>query len=865
MKWINYIALLPLLIYLAGCTGVKSSLDNFRAHYNSFYNAEKSYSKGLEKIKEQEVNLDPSQPISVHIRPLAVSNPEFQKSIDKCAQILRKFPDSKWTDDALLLIGKSYYYQRDFFQAIQKFEELKALTGKDRLKAEATLWKGKALLAGEEFGEGISYLLNELDAVFWQPRTLAEAELLLGELFAMRENWEQSSSFLGAAIRNLPRNEMKSRAYFLYGQVLEEQGRFGEAIYAFGQVRTFYPDYEYIYWSDMKRAEVARKEGNMDMAISIYRSMAKDDKNFSRRADIRYEVARTLEMEGRIAGAKVLYNRLLRMEVDRLPRDIQGRIYYRMGKIFSEEHGDLSKAAAYFDSSSTYASSLEIEGEKRDARMLASAYHRYTSLKETAARLDSLLWLGSLPPAELDSVIAEARSRKKRQIEERLEREEVRSNRLLNLNRGRSGENNVKSTVYGFLNYRNARLVRESVNEFRVVWGERPLMDNWRRAEAVRRAGAQALRQGDSENSAGNAKLAGTRALKLDLSEIPSTPEQKSSYRQKRAQALYELGSLFFLNLQMPDSAAYYYNEVIGKYPESPLVQRAMYALFELQSDRGKGEEARYWADTILNRFPHTEYAAKVSRRLEGGSLSNSRVDSSAVLRDKMERIAKHPDSPAPQKAEAFRQLALDNQTSRLAPYIYFRSVREYVNLAKAHSDSIFVWRQGGAKDSVIGLRASGDHIGGPVQQKPLEGAYWDSVRSAIKEYKRAFPDAREVPQLKLLEAALEYKERAITPGTCEGKGISLQVEGSMQQFLDKIMYPQEVEVKDDYQLVYRMTINLEGQVVSHTLRSPPVDERLREAVERAIDRWLNFEPLPARAAASQTRCTFRIPLAAVQ
>ncbi len=48
----------------------------------------------------------------------------YEDAIKKASKVLRFHPDSKWVDDALWLIGKSYYNMGDYLQADRKFKEL---------------------------------------------------------------------------------------------------------------------------------------------------------------------------------------------------------------------------------------------------------------------------------------------------------------------------------------------------------------------------------------------------------------------------------------------------------------------------------------------------------------------------------------------------------------------------------------------------------------------------------------------------------------------------------------------------------------------------------------------------------------------
>ncbi|MEX2362799.1 MAG: hypothetical protein WD597_04210, partial [Balneolaceae bacterium] len=116
---------------------MQSNWRNFNAYYNTFYNAKESYNAGLKKNLGQPRDYNPLQPIRIHEKPVNAGVQEFDKAIEKGADVLRKYEDSKWVDDALELIGKSYYFKQEYFSADQKFKELFVTSNNPKLEQEA--------------------------------------------------------------------------------------------------------------------------------------------------------------------------------------------------------------------------------------------------------------------------------------------------------------------------------------------------------------------------------------------------------------------------------------------------------------------------------------------------------------------------------------------------------------------------------------------------------------------------------------------------------------------------------------------------------------------------------------------------------
>ena len=115
------------LLILSGCSRggfLGKRVDNFTAYYNTFYNAKKEYRTGIKAIERAgDQNINRNLYLSVFLTPERVSSQNnFDEAILKSADVLRENPNSKWVDDALLLIGQSYFYLKNYVGAEQKFQ-----------------------------------------------------------------------------------------------------------------------------------------------------------------------------------------------------------------------------------------------------------------------------------------------------------------------------------------------------------------------------------------------------------------------------------------------------------------------------------------------------------------------------------------------------------------------------------------------------------------------------------------------------------------------------------------------------------------------------------------------------------------------
>jgi tetratricopeptide (TPR) repeat protein len=852
-------------VFLVGCGGsLKSSWKNFTAYYNTFYNARESFKSGLKKVNNQPLTIDPSSPVRIHSAPPKAGYNDFQNAIDKGAQVLRGSPESKWVDDAILLIGKSNYYRQEFYPALQKFEELINVGSTSEMISRGIIWKSRTQLDLKQYTAGVSFVESELEQypARWPRKYRGEIQALAGQHHAMLENVNEAVNYLFDATANIQQKPLLGRTHFLLGQLLERQERYGEAFNAFREAENNFPDFEYLYWAQFKQADIARKANRFNLALDIFQTLSKDDKNFDRRGRLLFEIARTHEMMGEAKQAEKMFKNLLYGSENRQQsRTFKADIYFRLGKIYSDTYSQYQVAAAYFDSSSTINNPSPDGSDSENPKELADTYGEYTELKRSIARVDSLLRLGALSEQELDSALTAIRLQKQQELEEKQGEESA-----VITNTERTGDegaaNSGIASRYGYLNYQNAELVSQYKTQFRLHWGDRPLVDNWRRAGAIRGDGRQEdFEVADHDQSPNGLEHAASVAA-LNTEEIPRTAEQKNQLRTEKAHAQYNLGNLLFLNLNMSDSARGYFHKVLKNDIAKELHPPAMYSLFEIYSAEGNSDSLRYWGNTIQEKYPKTRYAQRVKGRQGDVSESAFEQDTITKLLDQYHRHLKDTTSQKPVK---LRKLALDNRSSDLAPHIFYQAIEAYIERAK--NDSSFI----NSAHSRSLLDHSGDTSGidsvtttGVLEQQlQFSGAAWDSVRFAIQQFDTTFPNARQQQRVDKLKELLEKgntESRGNT--TCKDLGISLSIEPSMKSFLRQVSYPKKLEgISLSGEVIYSFVVTKEGVVKSYQLISQKTSLGIEEAFEEAFEEHLRFAPLEEGQAPDEITCRIAFPI----
>lgn len=802
----------------------------------------------MAQVHEQAVEINPVDPIRPHPAPVAVGSENFEAAIDNGAQILRRFSDSKWTDNALLLMGKSYYYLQEYFLARQKFEELLALPVSP-LTTEAIIWKARTLLDTKSYSEGVQFLEEQLknEEINWRSGSRAEAQVVLAQYLALQQNWDRAVVLLESAVPDLKAQELKGRSYFLWGQALENQGELIRAYQVFDNVKRYFLDYEYLYWAEMKQAQVSRKGGRNELAAAIYNNMLRDDKSFDRRNEIRFELAQTYAEQGNYQQAKNTYREIIATSTKSNARQLMADTYYRLGELYSNQYANYRLAATFYDSSSTLSVQTQ-QATGQNANTLAEAYNRYSTLREEVAKIDSLLHLGSLSEEQLQARLNTIRQQRLETMQESQTLVQQTRNTLANTSDSEmitNARSTNQAATFGFLNYRNEKLLAQGQEEFTATWGQRPLVDDWRRREAIVNKNIKnptserpTMKAQDSDAEALN-----DQALGINLGEIPRTGRDRAKLKQEQMKTLYQLGSLFFLSLNQPDSAATYYRKILQRSPGMELESQTLYSLHEVYQAQNMPDSVAIYRKKILNRYPRTRYAEQIQSRTEAMNTRRSE-DSGEELRERAQEliINKSAKIPSAHKADQLLKLANQDSSGTLAPSLYFEAIREQIRYAH-HQDSLTVGSESATHAS-------------------YSGPEWDKVRQMAAEFIERYPNAKQTPQVKSWLSMLQAPQTVEDATTCSALNVEPQMIPSKQEFLKTINLPEKVEgMNISGRIFYRLSITPEGKVASVQLLSNPTNLGIEDVYEKAILNELRFEPIYHQGRAVKLTCDIDFPI----
>ena len=198
-------------IRFSGC----SAADFVGAYFNTYYNAQRLFREAEDEVLSQQTA---TQADKVFLPPFNApqgAKTKFNSVIEKCSKLLQYHPQSELVDDALFMIGRSYYYLNEHQKAERKFTELiegypqSDLVPLARLLMAYTYYraadKDKAFDAATQL---VQSAVEEQD-----DDVLVGGAMLLGQIEAERSNFREAAAHYGTAAEHSRTAAQRHEAY----------------------------------------------------------------------------------------------------------------------------------------------------------------------------------------------------------------------------------------------------------------------------------------------------------------------------------------------------------------------------------------------------------------------------------------------------------------------------------------------------------------------------------------------------------------------------------------------------------------------------------------------------------------------------
>ncbi len=360
---LKYFLLFIFIVVFSGC-GV---WRNFTTYFNRYYNTASSFEDGMIELNKQKKELFQFKEDVV----LNTAKQHFEKVVEKASKILQFDSKSAFFDDALLLIGKSFYYLQEYSKAYRKFQELATIKDSELL-LENRLWLGKTQLQLRLFEEGLETLEN----VKTESKSLDEIEIY-NEAFSKqiayyiyRENLTKAIELSQEFLKNSDDHELNAEITNEIGKLYVDMNNYESAAEYFAKVLDYEPSFEVEFSSQLEVAKLKKMLDKPEESLTILKNLREQNKFKPYYGDIDLEIGIMKYEQNDIFGSIKYFDDILADSVNKQAPSY-GMAYYMKGQIYSEIFRKYDSSKVFFDKANAGQTPLEYkEKSKKKSEIL---------------------------------------------------------------------------------------------------------------------------------------------------------------------------------------------------------------------------------------------------------------------------------------------------------------------------------------------------------------------------------------------------------------------------------------------------------------------------------------------------------------
>ncbi len=563
------IILLLTALFLSGCSSplgefFSTRYENTLGYFNTYYNARKSFDEALEELKKNPSKSLDTNYFSSHIIN-QTARTKFNIVIEKCSKIIQLYPRSRWVDDAIMMIGESYFYMNDYDLSIKKFLELIENFPNSSYYWEAHLFHAKALYHKKSFIDSRNYLEKFLEKSLEQgERDIAcQGYMLLGLCHNEKEEFNKADLAFKKAAEIKASKNLKAFAYFYLGKNYLRLGNIPLASNSFYKSFDNAKEINFEYYGKMEYIRTLIQLGNHDQAFKYLNDIKNDITNNEFLSQIDLENANVYRSMGDYESAFDHYEIVDSLYARSEAASIS---FYNRGLIYEKELNDYSEAKFYYDKAKSETSQGEIF---KMAVKKSDVLGKYIQYQRDIRNYDSLFYFA----IHQDSVLRNIQSEPDTLLNPNQGETKVEKKDELNLHANKNeeeGEGNKSGDE-------NDLLMDEEEKELR----------------------------NQIKNQPDNKPLTNPPVIQ---------PISSDSALFLLTKSQFELATLFLLDLSLPDSAEFWFDIVLRSIFIDMFAPSAFYALSEINRTKGNSVKADSFFNMIIKNYPETKYAHQVRK-----------------------------------------------------------------------------------------------------------------------------------------------------------------------------------------------------------------------------------------------------------
>lgn len=532
--------------------------------------------------------------------------------LKKASLVVERHQNSKWVDDAYVLIGRVRLHKQDFLNAIETFKYTNTQSDDPNTRHAAIVWLMRAYVEQKDVPSALRV------AEYLREQTLNKENsrdfyLTKAYLHQMQGEYALSVGILEEAFSLVPKSQQKARIHFAAAQMYELLNKPDRAAYHYNLVRKNNPNYDLNFYASLNAS--LNSAGNSSQAT--FGRMLKDGKNKDLQDKIYYAMAqRELQQKNYPVAVKYLKSSAA---VGQNNTTQLSQTYRKLAEIHYGQFQQYELAKAYYDS--TVATMPPSANDYQEILKRKEFLDDFVKQITTIRTEDSLQRLAQMNPTALDKYLDKV-------LADQARREQEEMDRALRLaaQGGALTQNNTPG--FGSPNeawyFYNPSLVAQGKIQFSQRWGNRRLEDNWRRsakestvslnapasAADTNRTASLSSRNGGRTVATFNPAMLKAKKEEM-MAKIPFSETALGESRKRQEEAYFQLGKIYKLSLNEPQNANDTFEKLLSLFPKTTHEAEALYLLCLLNEGTPKQAE---WKNRLLSKYGDSYFARLVNR-----------------------------------------------------------------------------------------------------------------------------------------------------------------------------------------------------------------------------------------------------------
>lgn len=591
-------------------SGLAVGFHNVTAKFNAYVIARDKMKEAENKLaadrKDDYNQLMPIlQPLD-SVKAQAVSA-LLQDVIKKASLIPDRHQNSKWVDNALILIGKARLYKGQFTDGIETLKYVNSKGKDENDKHLGLIWLMRAYTETKDYNNALAVAEYLRSQPLNKQNTI---DFYLNKAYLHQQNQEYALSIgiLEETFELLPKNEETARVHFAAAQMYDILEKPEIANLHYKAVLKNRPSYDLGFFASMNALQ---NNALTDASVSTetgFKKLLNDRKNSDLKDRLYYSMGVIETRKKNYKPALGFFKKSIQnttVNTTQVPYT-----YLEMARINYDYLQNYEQAKAYYDSSLALLPKTSPQFQKvTERKAVLDDFVKNLTIIRTE---DSLQRLSQMNPNTLekflDGLIEKQIAEDERQAEEA--KKLIDAAKSMAMNADLDGDPKERFVLY------DPAVISQGKVEFQQKWGRRVLEDDWRRSKKTSTLSAfDGSTSSEPVLQAAN-NLAEPAKIKKGSPEwktrrdamyrnIPLRKEDFEASNKRVEDAFYQLGKIYKFGLDEPQNSTKTFEELISRFPASSYKPEVYYLLYLLADKTPKQAD---WKNKLAAEFPNSSY-----------------------------------------------------------------------------------------------------------------------------------------------------------------------------------------------------------------------------------------------------------------